>query len=170
MTQQGRKPMRYEYEYEDIVGMRDNDIVALALQFGDLPIIFPLESILTVMATTRRVTLCDLLMSYGLSPDAHPAGKDSMELCIERDKDSECQMLKVLMKYSHYAISDQHSSGYTLLHTAVSSRNIDAAKYLISRGASMYDMDIDCTKVVDYDMTPSERSELLLYERNIRKL
>lgn len=154
-------------DYEDVVNKSDDDIIAMALQFGDSPIV-PYESILTILATTDRVALCERLMSCGLSPDVAPGGADSLELCIQQNGMAKLQMLEVLLKYSGYAISDQHGSGYTLLHIAVSAHDIEVAKFLISRGASMYDMDIDCTRVVAYDMSSRERAELLAYERDHR--
>lgn len=154
-----------QFEGEVLLGMSDDEILTLASLVGDKPIFFPGESILSVLAQkTDRVELCEKLMAAGLSPDQSLGGNDSMQDCIEFNEVAKCRMLEALLKYSRYPIRDQHSSGGTLLHCAVSRRKMDAAKFLIRLGASMYDMDIDCDRVVDYDMPTEMRDELLRFE------
>ena len=124
------------------------------------------DGLLSVMATTGRVALCKKLMEIGLSPDIHFGGYDSLQNCIAEVGRNSREMLATLLKGSKYSIKEQRGMGTTLLHCAVSWGKIDIAKFLISQGASMLDMDIDCFKVIDLEAPEDIKNELCNYEAN----
>ena len=149
--------------YDVCKEMSDAEVVKLATRVLDQVDEFG-ETILTVMVRTGRLQLCKKLLDIGLSPDYSIGGGDSMSLCIEWNYDCACEMLALLLPYSKFGISDQHDWGSTLLHIAVCEGRLDVAKWLIDRGASMKDMDIDGDKVMDMPMSAKLRDELLTYE------
>ena len=154
--------MRSVYDYDDACKeMSDREVVELATRMVNQDDAFG-ETVLSVMARTDRLQLCKKLLDMGLSPDRP---EDSMIRCIEENRVCACEMLALLLPYSEFPLRDQHDCGSTLLHVAVCCGRVDVAKWLIDRGASMTDMDIDCDKVVDMPMSDNVREELLEYER-----
>ena len=105
------------------------------------------ETPLAAAISVRRADLCRALLDRGCDPDASPTGTDPLELCLQQEGDPPLDILAMLLDRSRHPVYDQRPSGSTLLHGAVAWGCLAAVPFLMSRGARLSDMDIDCETV-----------------------
>lgn len=143
-------PDRRAYVYSDVLGRLDDaEVVELVAEGINRPDKKG-HMLLSAVAETNRVGLCEALLAKGANPDISSMGGDAMEDCVYAGGKAAVSMLDRMLKHSRYGIREQHRSGMTLLHLAVSLYNWEAIKYLVGKGAELSDMDIDCETVEEY--------------------
>ena len=120
------------------------------------------ETPLAAAISARRADLCWALLDRGCDPDASPTGTDPLELCLQQEGEPPLDILAMLLDRSRYPVDGQRPSGSTLLHGAVAWGCFAAVPFLMSRGARLSDMDIDCETV---EQTALETGGLPLLDR-----
>ena len=105
------------------------------------------ETPLETAIKARRADLCRRLLDLGCDPDFSRTGTDPLERCLQLPGEPPLDILALLLERSRHPVDDQRSSGATLLHGAVAWGCLAAVPFLMSRGARLSDMDIDCETV-----------------------
>jgi ankyrin repeat protein len=105
------------------------------------------ETPLEAAVKARRADLCRRLLDLGCDPDFSRTGTDPLERCLQLPGEPPLDILALLLERSRHPVDDQRSSGATLLHGAVAWGCLAAVPFLMSRGARLSDMDIDCETV-----------------------
>ncbi len=133
--------------FADMIEKRqDEQLLALAAESPnrcDSQRLTPLEA----AVAARRADLCRTLLGLGCDPDFSRTGTDPLERCLQLPGEPPLDILALLLERSRHPVCDQRPSGVTLLHGAVAWGCLAAVPFLMSRGARLSDMDIDCETV-----------------------